>query len=94
MTLNTSPIHLSVVSGLRQRIRKTEVLFFLSSSLLFLFLSVIVRGKINAAVSLPLDDIPENDALTSLLAIPHLNYFHVGQIVEVLSSTVGNISHL
>jgi len=49
--------------------------------------AVIVRGKINAAVSLPLDDIPENDALTSLLAIPHLNYFHVGQIVEVLSST-------
>jgi len=47
--------------------------------------AVVVRGKINVAVSLPLDDIPENERLTSLLAIPHLNYFHVHEIVELLS---------
>ena len=55
------------------------------------FFSVVVRGKINAAVSLPLDDIPENERLTSLLAIPHLNYFHVHEIVELLSVSVRNL---
>lgn len=49
--------------------------------------AVVVRGKINVAVSLPLEDIPENEKLTSLLAIPHLNYFHIGQIVDALSIT-------
>ena len=51
-------------------------------------LSVVVRGKINAALSLPLDDIPANDSLAALLAIPHLNFFHVRDIVDVLSLTV------
>ena len=55
-------------------------------------LSVVVRGKINAALSLPLDDIPANDSLASLLAIPHLNFFHVRDIVDVLSLTVSHRS--
>jgi len=49
--------------------------------------AVVVRGKINAALSLPLDDIPANDSLAALLAIPHLNFFHVRDIVDVLSLT-------
>lgn len=49
--------------------------------------AVVVRGKINAALSLPLDEIAKNENLAALLAIPHLNFFHVKDIVDVLSPT-------
>ena len=51
-------------------------------------LTVVVRGKINAALSLPLDEIPKSEKLAALLAIPHLNFFHVQDIVDVLGLTV------
>ena len=50
--------------------------------------SVVIRGKINSALSLPLDEIPHNDSLAALLAIPHLNFFHVQRIVDLLAPTV------
>jgi len=49
--------------------------------------AVVVRGKINAALSLPLDEIPKSEKLAALLAIPHLNFFHVQDIVDVLGLT-------
>lgn len=49
--------------------------------------AVVVRGKINSAVSLPLTDIPQNEKLSFLLSIPHLNYFHVLEVVDILNAT-------
>jgi len=49
--------------------------------------AVVIRGKINSALSLPLDEIPHNDSLAALLAIPHLNFFHVQDIVDLLAPT-------
>jgi len=49
--------------------------------------AVVIRGKINSAVSLPLVDIPNNDKLNHLLSIPHLNFFHILQIIELLEVT-------
>jgi predicted ribosome quality control (RQC) complex YloA/Tae2 family protein len=48
---------------------------------------VVIRGKINAALSLPETEIPDDDPLRVLLAIPHPNFFHVRQIVEILAKT-------
>jgi len=49
--------------------------------------AVVVRGKINSALSLPLEEIPVSERLSALLAVPHPNFFHVREIIDVVSVT-------